>query len=116
MNIGQAVGSVLRQYAVFRGRASRSEFWWYYLAYLIVFAILSLLDQAMGLNGILIGIFALALIIPTIAVQVRRLHDTDRSGGWWFIGLIPIIGAIVLIVFFVQASTPGDNRFGAQPA
>lgn len=112
MSIGQAVTSVLKNYAVFRGRAPRSEFWWYYLVYVVVALIVLFIDNAIGANGILFAIYALALLLPTLAVQIRRLHDTDRAGWWWFIGLIPFVGGIVLLVFFCLASTPGDNRYG----
>lgn len=112
MSLGQAVTSVLKNYAVFRGRAPRSEFWWYYLAYVVVAVIVFFIDNAIGANSILLSIFFLALLLPTLAVQIRRLHDTDRAGWWWFIGFVPFVGGIVLLVFFCLASTPGDNRYG----
>ncbi len=65
--------------------------------------------------GLLSGIYSLAVIIPTLALSVRRLHDTDRSGWWILIGLVPLIGSIVLLVFYVMDSTPGQNRFGPNP-
>lgn len=112
MSIGQSVSTVLKKYAVFSGRASRPEFWWYYLVYVILAIIVSLIDGAIGANNVLIGIYFLALFLPTLAVTVRRLHDSDKRGWWVLIQLIPIVGTIVMLVFLVSQGTPGDNRFG----
>jgi uncharacterized membrane protein YhaH (DUF805 family) len=106
---------VLKKYAVFSGRARRKEFWMYFLFYLIIVIALSVIEMLIGLPGVLSGLYSLALLIPSIAVTVRRLHDTGRSGWWWFIGLIPVIGVIVLLVFMVQDSQPGDNQYGPNP-
>jgi len=110
-------GEVLQKYAVFNGRARRSEFWWFTLINAIVGAALGLIDTVIfGVNyGILSGLYGLAVLIPTIAVAVRRLHDTNRSGWWLLIGLIPLFGFIVLLIFYFQNSTPGSNRFGDNP-
>lgn len=113
--------AVLKKYAVFSGRARRSEYWFFVLFNVIIGFVLGFIDGIFGLGnpeagvGVLGTIYSLAVLIPSIAVGVRRLHDTDRSGWWLLIGLIPLIGAIVLIVFFVMDSTPGDNRFGPNP-
>lgn len=113
--------TALKKYAVFSGRSRRSEYWYFILFYLIIYIVLAFIDRVTGTfnaesgAGLLTGIFALALLIPSIAVSVRRLHDTDRSGWWLLIGFIPLIGAIVLIVFFVQDSGAGTNRFGPNP-
>ncbi|RZQ56045.1 DUF805 domain-containing protein [Pseudidiomarina tainanensis] len=113
--------AVLKKYAVFSGRARRSEYWFFVLFNVIIGFVLGFIDGILGLGnpeagvGVLGTIYSLAVLIPSIAVGVRRLHDTDRSGWWLLIGLIPLIGAIVLIVFFVMDSTPGDNRFGPNP-
>lgn len=112
---------VLKKYAVFSGRAQRAEYWFFALFYLLFFLALSLIDGAAGLFkaelgiGLLGGLFALAMIIPSIAVSVRRLHDTSRSGWWFLISLIPLIGGIVLLVFFCLDSTPGTNAYGPNP-
>jgi uncharacterized membrane protein YhaH (DUF805 family) len=113
MNMQEAVRSVLSQYAGFTGRARRSEYWFWYLATFIAYVIAAILDSILGINLFVI-IVALAVIVPTIAVGVRRLHDTDKSGWFILIGLIPIIGTIILIVFFVQDSGP-DNQYGPNP-
>jgi uncharacterized membrane protein YhaH (DUF805 family) len=112
---------VLRKYAVFNGRSRRKEYWMFVLFNIIVSIVLAVLDTMTGTMsatygvGLLGTVYALGVIIPSIAVGVRRLHDTDRSGWWLLIGLVPLIGAIVLIVFFCTDSTPGENRFGANP-
>jgi len=91
------------------------------LFYLLISIGLSILDGATGTFssetglGLFSGIFALALLVPSIAVGVRRLHDTGRSGWWLLITLIPLIGAIVIIVFLIQDSVPGDNQYGPNP-
>lgn len=105
---------VLKRYADFSGRAHRTEFWMFTLVNLVIILILSLLDSFIGV-GLLGGIYSLAVLIPSLAVSVRRLHDTDRSGWWLLIGFIPVIGFIVLLVFVVQDSDVGDNRFGPNP-
>ncbi|MEZ5278024.1 MAG: DUF805 domain-containing protein [Opitutaceae bacterium] len=113
--------AALKKYAVFNGRARRSEFWYFVLFNLIVSIVLTVVDGITGsLNaatgmGLLSGLYSLAVLIPSISVAVRRLHDTERSGWWVLIGLIPLVGAIVLIVFAVQEGTSGANRFGEDP-
>jgi len=111
----------LKKYAVFGGRARRKEYWFFALFNIIISIVLAVIDGVTGSFsaeagvGLLGGIYTLAVLIPGIAVSVRRLHDTDRSGWWLFIALIPLIGAIVLLVFMVQDSKPGQNQYGANP-
>jgi uncharacterized membrane protein YhaH (DUF805 family) len=100
---------VLKKYAVFDGRARRQEFWMFAL---INFVISLILNLVLGMVGL---IYALAVFLPTIGVGIRRLHDTGRSGWWLLIGLIPVVGFIVLLVFFVQDSQPGNNQYGSNP-
>ncbi|MEO7236923.1 MAG: DUF805 domain-containing protein [Lapillicoccus sp.] len=111
-----AVRSCFAQYVGFSGRARRSEFWYFYLFTIILSVIASVLQRLLSdsSSGFITGIAALAIILPSLAVGVRRLHDTSRSGWWLLIGLIPIIGTIVLIVFYVQDSH-GDNQYGPSP-
>ena len=112
---------VLKKYAVFSGRAQRAEYWYFILFYFLIVIGLSIVDGITGSfsaetgMGILGGIFALAMLIPSIAVSVRRLHDTSRSGWWVLLGFIPLIGTIVLLIFTVQDSVPGDNAYGVNP-
>lgn len=111
----------LKKYAVFSGRSRRKEYWYFVLFNMIITIALAFVDQITGLvsaeagMGLLSGIYTLAVLIPDVAVSVRRLHDTGRSGWWLFIILVPIIGAIVLFVFMVQDSKPGTNQYGANP-
>ncbi|RUO30389.1 DUF805 domain-containing protein [Aliidiomarina soli] len=112
---------VLQQYAVFQGRARRKEYWMFVLFNLIVSIILGFIDAGIGTFnaetglGLLSGVYALAIFIPSLAVLVRRLHDTGRSGWWILIAFIPLIGAIVLLIFLVQDSKPEDNKYGSNP-
>jgi uncharacterized membrane protein YhaH (DUF805 family) len=119
MSFQDAVRTCLQQkYATFSGRARRSEYWFFVLFSFIVQVIASILDAAFhlryGSTGLIENLASLALLLPGLGVAVRRLHDTDRSGWWVLIGLIPIIGWIVLIVFFVQDSH-ADNQYGPSP-
>jgi uncharacterized membrane protein YhaH (DUF805 family) len=113
--------TVLKKYADFSGRARRMEYWMFSLISLLIMCGLVIVDAMLGFDfgedeiGILSGIYVLAVLIPSLAVSVRRLHDTDRSGWWVLIGIVPLIGDIVLLIFFVLDSTPGDNRFGPNP-
>ena len=112
---------VLKKYAVFSGRARRKEYWFFALFNVIFIIALTLIDVSAGLYdvvadiGLLSGLYSLAVFVPSIAVSVRRLHDTDRTGWWLLIAFIPLIGAIVLLVFALLDSTPGDNRYGPNP-
>ncbi len=112
---------VLKKYAVFSGRARRKEYWYFFLFNIIATIILGVIDGVTGSfspevgMGLLSGIYTLAVLIPSIAVTIRRLHDTDRSGWWLLIILVPLIGAIVLLVFMVLDSKPGQNQFGSNP-
>lgn len=105
---------VLERYAKFDGRSRRAEFWWYFLANLIISVVLNIVDFGIGLSGfgVLSTIYGLAVLIPGLAVGIRRLHDTDKSGWWLLLALIPIVGIIVLIVFWATEGTRGDNRYG----
>ena len=112
---------VLKKYAVFSGRARRKEYWFFVLFNIIVSIILAVIDgvtgtldpeSGMGLLGL---IYTLAILIPALAVSVRRLHDTGRSGWWLLILLIPLIGTIVILIFMVQDSKPEENQYGPNP-
>src|SRR4051794_30423180 len=103
---------VTERYMQFDGRAGRAEFWWYFLAGAIIGVVLSVLAQASTVFVVIQAIYGLAVLIPGLAVGVRRLHDTNRSGWWLLIGLIPLVGFIILIVFFATASDPRPNRYG----
>jgi uncharacterized membrane protein YhaH (DUF805 family) len=112
---------VLKKYAVFDGRARRKEYWFFYLFYFIFAFVLMIIDGMTGTSneetgiGVLSSIFVLAMIIPGLAVAVRRLHDTDRSGWWIFISLIPLIGGIWFLVLMVLDGMAGQNQYGPDP-
>jgi uncharacterized membrane protein YhaH (DUF805 family) len=124
MNMPTAVKSVLGKYLTFSGRASRSEYWWWSLALIILFVMLAVIEGAiiaplLGFEqfasdaGQPLSLLAgLGLILPSIAVTVRRLHDTERSAWWLLVGLVPLIGNLVLLFFYVQMGTDGENQFG----
>lgn len=111
---------VLRKYAVFSGRARRKEYWMFFLFNLIIYFVLGIIGEIVRIapqinGGELASIYALGVLIPGIAVGVRRLHDTNRSGWWLLINFAPLIGTVVLIVFMVQDGQTGDNRYGQNP-
>ena len=104
-----------KKYAEFSGRARRKEYWMFFLFNFLAGVATIILDAILGTNGVLNGLYSLAVLIPGLAVTVRRLHDTDHSGWWWLIAAIPLIGFIVLLVFLCSDSKPGENRFGPNP-
>jgi uncharacterized membrane protein YhaH (DUF805 family) len=111
---------VLKNYAVFSGRARRKEFWMFVLFNFIFYVVLTIIDVITGMYsdaglGVLSGVYSLAIFIPALAVEVRRLHDTNRSGWWLFIALVPFVGAIILLVFLATDSQPGENQYGPNP-
>lgn len=124
MTFTEAVSTVLSKYATFSGRATRSEFWWYALFLVVLFAVTQLIDGF--LVGPMLGfglgdgeagqpltmLVSLGLLLPNIAVAVRRLHDIGRTGWWVLIGLVPIIGFLLLLYWYVQPSEEGQNQYG----
>lgn len=110
MDFMTAVKTCFGKYADFNGRARRSELWWFVLFNVVVSAILTtILGDRLG------SVYSLAVFLPSIAVAARRLHDIGRSGWWQLIGLIPIVGLIVLIYWYVQPGQPGANEHGPNP-
>jgi uncharacterized membrane protein YhaH (DUF805 family) len=105
MTFSESIQTCFSKYADFNGRAVRSEYWWFVLFLVLVSLALSMVSDIVS------GIFSLAVLVPSIAAAARRLHDTDRSGWWQLIALLPIIGIIVLIVFLAQEGSAGTNRF-----
>ena len=112
---------LLKKYAVFSGRAQRQEYWMFTLFNIIITLVLLIIAGVIATAleiaaaGLLPNLYTLAVLLPGIAVTVRRLHDTGRSGWWLLIAFVPFIGAIVLLVFYVQDSQPGENQFGPNP-
>lgn len=107
---------VLERYAQFTGRAGRPEFWWYFLAGVIIGIVFNVLIAISSIFWVIYVIYGLAVLIPGFAVAIRRLHDTDKSGWWLLIALIPIVGIIVLIVFWATEGTRGPNKYGMPDA
>ena len=117
---------VLKKYAVFDGRAQRAEYWYFVLFNTIISILLSILGKAIGVFNMTIGtvgneinilsiIYSLAVLVPGLAVAVRRLHDVGKSGWMVLINLIPLIGQIWILVLMMRDSTPGDNKYGPNP-
>ncbi|WP_350276746.1 DUF805 domain-containing protein [Kribbella sp. HUAS MG21] len=114
---------VLKKYAVFSGRARRKEYWMFVLFSTIVSIILSIIDRVIGTDfgsgntssGILSSIYGVAVLLPSIGVAIRRMHDTNRSGWWILINLIPCVGFIWFIVLAAQEGNAGDNQYGPDP-
>jgi len=113
--------AVKNKYAKFDSRARRKEFWFFVLMNLILVAGFSFIDGVFGTYnsgigmGLFSGIYFIAVLIPAIAVSVRRLHDSSLSGFWILLGFIPIVGAIILIILYVRDSTPEQNEYGPNP-
>lgn len=106
---------VLKNYVGFQGRARRKEYWMFFLFNFLFTILFSIIEMMLGLGGILSGIYGLAVLLPSIAVSVRRLHDIGRTGWWMLLSFIPVIGLIVLLVFAVLDSQPGENKYGPNP-
>ena len=131
MSLVDSVRTVLSKYADFSGRARRSELWWWALVVAVVGNVLfyvlgaSAWERAMlngdtasaagGVGFAIYSLLTLAVILPNLAVQVRRLHDTGRSGAWWFIVFVPFAGVIMLIVWWATEGTRGANQYGPDP-
>lgn len=113
---------VLKKYAVFVGRSGRPEYWYFVLFNFIISIVLGFIDGVIGSSvggtgaGVLGSVYGLAVLVPSIAVSVRRLHDTGRSGWWLLISLVPVVGFIVLLIFMILESDAGENQYGASPA
>lgn len=103
-------------YCNFKGRASRSEYWYWILFTVIVSAVFRLLGLAADFFSIIGGLVSLALLLPSLGLSWRRMHDIGKGGGWFFISLIPLVGWIIFIVWCCQPSEPQANRFGDVPA
>ena len=112
-----------KKYADFTGRARRAEYWWFVLInFVVIFSLVVLIiilagsnDSLAGLGGIIYAVYALGVFVPSLAVTVRRLHDTNKSGWMLLIGLIPLVGPILLLVFYFTDGDLGTNRFGPSP-
>ena len=118
MTFTEAVKSVFSKYATFSGRARRKEYWYFVLFNMVVSIVIGMLARAIGgenLERTLTGIWSIAVLIPGLAVVWRRLHDIGKSGGWWFLVFVPLVGWIILLIWFCQDSQPGENQYGPNP-
>jgi len=126
MDFQTALRSFWKRYRDFRGRSRRSEYWFIQLFLVVTNFSVAIIDLALmgwdvdrfianGGGGIVGLVWILVTIVPALAVLVRRLHDTGKSGWWGLVGLLPLVGAIVLLVFTVTDSSPGENKFGISP-
>lgn len=137
MGFGEAIRTCFRKYVDFSGRARRSEYWWFVLFQFLVFLVTEIIDAA-GTGGVITGLAALGLLLPSIGVTVRRLHDTDRS-GWWILapaapafvsgvffamgssvimaifGILALILDVVVLIFLIARGTAGANQYGPDP-
>jgi uncharacterized membrane protein YhaH (DUF805 family) len=106
-----------KKYSVFGGRAGRQEYWYFVLFHVLVYILLSIIAGIIGgrIGGGLLSLYTIAVSIPGLAATVRRLHDTNRSGWWILISLVPFVGAIVLLVFLAQESHAIENQYGPSP-
>jgi uncharacterized membrane protein YhaH (DUF805 family) len=131
MTFVEAIKTGLSKFVTWKGRASRSEFWFFFLFAFACMIVATIIDKILGTSfktvnpitgleqsagyGYVYGLVALALLLPNLAVMVRRLHDTGRSGWWYWIALIPLVGAILLLVWFASKGTTGSNEYGEDP-
>ena len=129
MSFIDSIKCCFSNYLTFSGRASRSEYWWFTLFFIVGVIILTILDISMfgttiysqdGIRGQtnfapFTSAFSLLIFLPSISVLVRRLHDTDRTGWWYWIILIPVVGIILMLVWLASRGTRGDNRYGSDP-
>ena len=106
---------VLKNYVGFEGRARRTEYWMFVLFNFLAAVVLAIVEYSLGLESILSVLYSLAILLPSLAVAVRRLHDTGRSGWWILINLVPIVGGIILLVFMCLDSQEGENQYGVNP-
>ena len=106
---------LLKNFGDFKGRSRRSEYWYFSLFMMIFLIVAAVIDGMLWETPILYFVVALAALVPGLAVAVRRLHDTGRSGWHYLIGLIPLVGPILLLVWFCSDSNPGPNKWGPNP-
>lgn len=114
MTFGQAIGSCFNKYVTFGGRAARAEYWYFVLFNILLSLAVGIIDADSGV-GVASGVAGLVTFLPSLAVSVRRLHDTDRSGWWTLIILVPLVGVVLWIVWLASRGTTGPNRFGQDP-
>jgi uncharacterized membrane protein YhaH (DUF805 family) len=120
MGFQEAVRSAFSKFATFSGRARRAEYWWFTLFCALASVVLSILDATLlghggPQSGPFDGLWSLIAFLPSLSVMVRRLHDVNRSGWWFWIVLIPLVGALILLWWMIKPGDAGDNDFGPDP-
>jgi uncharacterized membrane protein YhaH (DUF805 family) len=115
MTFSEAVKSGFDHYADFSGRASRPAYWWWFLFGILVGLAANIIDAIIGSFGVISGLAGLALLIPGLAVSVRRFHDIDKSGWWILIFIIPIVGFVLWLIWFTREGDAGENQYGPPP-
>lgn len=108
--------AVTEKYATFTGRDTRAQYWWFVLGVVIVALVLNVLAEASAVFATLSLLFAIAILVPSLAATTRRLHDTGRSGWWQLVQIIPFAGLALIVYFTVQPTSPGSNQYGDEPA
>ena len=106
---------VLKNYVGFTGRARRKEYWMFILFNMIAIIVLAVIDFVLGTYPLFYGLYSLAILLPALAVTIRRLQDTGKSGAWFLISFVPLVGAIILLIFTCSDSQPNDNQYGPNP-
>lgn len=106
---------VLRNFSDFHGRSRRTEYWMFVLINFLILLGLNFIESLLELPTVLSSLYSLVVFIPSLAVAIRRLHDTGRSGWWILINLLPFIGQIVFLIFVIMDSEPKENRWGPVP-
>lgn len=112
VDIKEAIQLFFKNYTNFNGRSTRSEFWWVMLASFVVGFVLGILSAITPIFTVIAGLFSLAILVPSIAIEIRRLHDIGKSGYYILICLIPLVGSLILLYFLAQPSEPGSNQYG----
>jgi len=115
MTFAESVRTCFSKFVKWEGRATRAEFWWFYLFAVVVLIAAVVVDALAGTSPLFYAIAALVFVLPTLSATVRRLHDTDKSGWAYWIALIPLVGAIILLVWLATQGTSGGNKYGNDP-
>jgi len=115
MTFSEAVKDGFDHYTKFSGRAARPAYWWWFLFAILVGIGANIIDAIIGTFGVISGLVGLALLLPGLSVSIRRLHDINRSGWWILIFIIPIVGFILWLVWFLREGDPGENKYGPPP-
>ena len=119
MTMDEAISTCFRRYATFSGRAGRVEYWGFVVFVWMISFLLAIVDRGLAPQfpeGLASPAWSLVTLLPTLSVTVRRLHDTGRSGGWWWLWLIPLVGWLILLIMLASRGDPGTNRYGPDPA